>query len=66
MTQLLFAHTQLFGACQQALLVRENIVEDKKLGSDRVALSSSTAAALPLLVCNKQSKTKTNYTSWVK
>lgn len=42
--------TQLFGARQQVLLVREDVVEDEELGGDGVALSSSScSAALPLL-----------------
>lgn len=33
-------HTQLFGASQQVLLIRQDVVQDKQLGGDRVALPS--------------------------
>lgn len=48
--------TQLFGARQQVLLIREDVVEDKELGGDGVALSSSSSAALPLLTNSKRVK----------
>lgn len=52
-----FVRTQLFGARQQVLLVREDVVEDEELGGDGVALSpSSCSAALPLLTENKGMK----------
>lgn len=33
-------HTQLFGASQQVLLIWQDVVQDKQLGGDRVALPS--------------------------
>lgn len=44
----LIVYTQLFGASQQVLLIRQDVVEDKELGGDGVALSSSKTN-LPLL-----------------
>lgn len=49
--------TQLFGAGQEALLVRQDVVEDEKLRRDGVALSHAAAAALPLLARHTQSNT---------
>lgn len=46
-------HTQLFGARQQVLLIRQDVVEDKELGGDGVALPSSSTA-LPLLTNSKK------------
>lgn len=48
-------HTQLFSACQQVFLKRQDIVEDKELGGDGVALSTSSAA-LPLLMKTDRKK----------
>ncbi len=48
-------HTQLFGTRQQVLLIRQDVVEDKKLGGDGVALSSSSTA-LPLLPNSEREK----------
>ena len=48
-------HTQLFGARQQVLLIRQDVVEDKELGGDGVALSSASTA-LPLLTNNEREK----------
>lgn len=56
--------TQLFGARQQVLLIREDVVEDKELGGDGVALSSSSSsAALPLLTNSKRVKQNNSYRS---
>lgn len=55
--------TQLFGAGQEALLVRQDVVEDEKLRSDGVALPHSAAAALPLLARHTQSNTGMSYTT---
>lgn len=46
----------MFGACQEALLIGEDVVEDEKLGGDGVALPHSAAAALPLLATNSGTK----------
>lgn len=48
-------HTQLFGARQQVLLIRQDVVEDKELGGDGVALSTSPAT-IPLLTISKRDK----------
>lgn len=48
-------YTQLFGACQQVLLIRQDVVEDKELGCDGVALSSSSTS-LPLLNNSEREK----------
>ncbi len=55
-------HTQLFCARQQVLFIRQDVVEDKKLGGDGVALSSSSTA-LPLLTNNKREKQNNSYRS---
>lgn len=47
----------MFGAGQKVLLIRQDVVEDKELGGDGVALSSSSTN-LPLLK-NKEEKKKT-------
>lgn len=54
-------HTQLFGARQQVLLIRQDVVEDEELGGDGVALSSSSTA-LPLLTINKREGGETTAT----
>lgn len=50
-------HTKLFGASQQVLLIRKDVVEDKELGCDGVALSSPSTA-LPLLANIEREKQK--------
>lgn len=50
-------HTQLFGASQQVLFIGQDVVEDKKLGGDGVALSSSpTTIPLPWLPYNRDNR----------
>lgn len=56
-----FVRTQLFSASQQVLLIRKDVVEDKELGGDGVALSSSSSAALPLLTNRKRVKKNNSY-----
>lgn len=56
------AHTQLFSARQQVLLIRQDVVQDKELGGDGVALSSSSTA-LPLLTNSKREKQNNSYRS---
>lgn len=46
-------HTQLFGARQQVLFIRQDVVEDKELGGDGVALPSSSTT-LSLLTNSKR------------
>lgn len=47
----------MFGTSQQVLLIRQNVIEDEKLGGDGVALSSSSTT-VPLLTNNKKTEAK--------
>lgn len=55
-------HTQLFGARQKVLLIRQDVVEDKELGGDGVALSSSSTT-FPLLTNSEREKQNNSYRS---
>lgn len=53
-------HTQLFSASQQVLLIRQDVVKDKQLGSDGKALSSSSTT-VPLLKKEQKERTTALY-----
>lgn len=55
-------HTQLFGASQQVLLIRQDVVQDKQLGGDRVALPSCSTTIRLL----KRSPANVDMDMWAK